>query len=253
MATGDPVAPSLSAASAARLRRAGVALVLVGLADLAGGAIVVAHGAGYATSLGPFAVAAGILLRRGSVKTAGIVGTYGALLAGLPLGFLLGLPAVGTRVLDAWGGFLRLQVDGRPAIAAAMLLVPLVLGGLACAVAELRRDDTWPSVASRWSPPWRTRAKRGRFVAAGAVMGLGMTAFVAARLRSEAARTAERVALSYIGAASRAVAIGFQSGSGGERWNVLVAGARSSAEFEVEWRADDASDAIVSPVRTLSR
>lgn len=74
------------------LKTVGISLIIVGIVDIGVMIYCIAHGTGYSSSFNIFAVVAGILLVRGSLKTAHIVAWFSAfLLAGL-IGMLLLAP-----------------------------------------------------------------------------------------------------------------------------------------------------------------
>jgi hypothetical protein len=86
------------------LKRVGVVLVLVALADVGWMIYCFIHGMPYSSSLNLFAVAAGVFLIRGSLRTATYVRWFSIFfLSGCGLRFWLG-PQKDDRLREALGG-----------------------------------------------------------------------------------------------------------------------------------------------------
>lgn len=76
------------------LKHVGVALVIVGILDVALMVYCIATGRAYASSLNLFAVVGGIFLLRGSLATARVVAHFGSFLLGAIATLLLAIPIV---------------------------------------------------------------------------------------------------------------------------------------------------------------
>jgi hypothetical protein len=76
------------------LKRVGVVLVVVGLADIAWMIYCIIHKISYSSSLNLFAVIAGILLMRGSLRTAANIRWFGVFFLSASIAMLMAWPAL---------------------------------------------------------------------------------------------------------------------------------------------------------------
>jgi hypothetical protein len=106
------------------LKRVGIVLVLAGLADIGWMIYCIIHGRSYSSSLNLFAVAAGILLIRGSLRTASLVRWFGVFFLSGCGAALLAWPAV--QPIDLTVTEIRLNKGPALVSVAACLLIAAI-------------------------------------------------------------------------------------------------------------------------------
>lgn len=104
------------------LRRAGLVLLAVGLADLAALAYSLVNGIDYVSGFNLFAVACGILLLRGSLVAASVVRWVACFALAASVTLLLGLPMMQPFSLT----FTQLRLNQGPSLGAAVLATAVV-------------------------------------------------------------------------------------------------------------------------------
>ncbi len=219
------------------LRRVGNALIIVGLVDIAWMIYVISSGYGYSSSFNIFAVIAGVLLRRGSLRTSRVVvffaafmfAAFAGLLVALPIIFPADLIQVYLRITPAsqlagWGTFFVVVLGLLWWVYQSLTAAPVEM---AIQSAKLGRPRLWHRPKS------------------GFVIGVALVALLSITLplsnRSESARRAIERARAQFGADHRyfvsSLATSWSSGSGTHVRATVLAYTDSSIEsVELEWR-----------------
>jgi len=116
------------------LKRAGVVLVIVGLADIARMIYCIIHKISYSSSLNLFAVIGGILLMRGSLRTAATIRWFGVFFLSAGIAMLFAWPTV--QPIDLTLTQIRLNPEG---FVGGAVFVVFVLGLFFWVITELGR------------------------------------------------------------------------------------------------------------------
>jgi hypothetical protein len=219
------------------LRRVGNVLTVVGLADIAWMIYVVSSGHRYSSSFNIFAVIAGVLLRRGSLRTVRVVRVFAAFMFAAFAGLLVALPIIFP--LDLIQTYLRITPASQLAGWGTFFLVVLALlwwvhQSLTATPVEMAIQNAKLGRPRLWHRP-----------ESGFVIGVGLVALLSIILplsnRSESARQAIERARAQVGADHRyfvsSLATSWSSGSGTHVRATVLAYTDSSIEsVEIEWR-----------------
>jgi hypothetical protein len=172
------------------LKRVGVVLVLIGLLDIGVMVYCIVHRISYRSSLNLFAVIAGILLMRGSLRTAATVRWFGIFFLSACIAGLFAWPAI--QPMDLTLTQIRLRPGGF-VVAAALLVFILAL--FYWVITELGRESVQLASDSAGLKRRDMRLPAGLGVAL--VLGLGISLNVF--LRSEPAERAKGMAEEQVG------------------------------------------------------
>ena len=219
------------------LRRVGNVLIVVGVADIAWMVYVVSSGRGYSSSFNIFAVIAGVLLRRHSLRTARIVRVFAAFMLAAFLGLPLALSVV--FLLDLIQTYLRITpvlqlVSLGTFLAAVLALLWWVHRSLTVPVVEAAIQSTESGRSRFWHRP------KSGFIA-GAGLAILLAIILTLRNRSDTAERAVERARAEIGPDHRyfvsSLSASSSSGSGTHvRATVLAYTESSIQSVNVEWR-----------------
>jgi hypothetical protein len=172
------------------LRRVGLALIVVGVVDVAVMIYCIVHRIAYASSFNIFAIVAGIFLMRGSLRAAGVISRYAAfMLAGL-----LGLAFAWPLFLPPGLALAALRIYPVLTLTYSGFFIAL-LGFLYWVVRELRRDIVMAATA-RSSTKVRSLTVP---ILTGAALVVVIAPLVHFALKSDRAKQAEEIAAGEVG------------------------------------------------------
>lgn len=219
---------------AATLRRVGSVLVVAGLLDVAWMVYAIAAGWSYASSVGPFAVVAGVLLRRGSHGTARLVAQVAAGFLAGSLALALALPILFPRgLIETWWRTTPASLLLLSATASAVLIV------LSWWVVRALGAPAVRGVIAPPGAPFRRRPEAGFAFGAGLVAAL-VVAFLAigrSETHAEAVRRARELRGPHFEYYVSSLSSSWSSGRGRHvRATVLAYSERAIEPLEIEWR-----------------
>ena len=172
------------------LRRAGVALIVIGVIDVGVMIYCIVYKLRYSSSFNIFAIVAGIFLMRGSLRAAKAISLYGSFMLAALIGIAFAWPAFIPLGLAL--AALRIYIMRSLAYLA---YVAAVLGVSFWVVRQLRRDAVL-AASARSGTKIRSLTSP---ILAGAAIVLIFTPMMRAALRSDRAKRAEQIAASQVG------------------------------------------------------
>jgi hypothetical protein len=174
----------------ATLKRVGAVLVVIGLVDIAWMIYCIIHKVSYRSSLNLFAVIAGVLLMRGSLRTAATVRWFGVFLLSAGITMIVAWPAI--QPLDLT--LTRIRLDSGGFITGVAILV-FILGLFYWVVRELGLEPVQVAIDSAG-----VKRRDMRFPAAlGVALVLGIGISLNVFLRGASAERAKSIAETQLG------------------------------------------------------
>jgi hypothetical protein len=172
------------------LRRAGVALIVIGVIDVGVMIYCIVYRLRYSSSFNIFAIIAGIFLMRGSLRAAKAISLYGSFM----LAALIGIAFAWPVFIPLGLALAALRIYPMRS-AASLAYVIAILGVSFWVVRQLRRDAVLAASARSGT---RIRSLTGPILG-GAAIVLFVTTMTALGVRSDHAKRAEQIAASHVG------------------------------------------------------